>query len=117
MTGHGSPPPPDRANHPARQVSPWRTGDPELMSLLNEEQEISIGMGRPERFPQGVSVHRMGDRRPRRVSDTTYKVESEGGVGRGRGLYVRTPHRARVAAENLSERLTFGRDIYTGRPR
>jgi hypothetical protein len=100
MAGHGSPPPPDRALETSRVVH-------RDSGMLTEQSDL--GAVREYRPPVG-SGSKLSDRGTRFAWDV-----AGGAMNGGRGGSVRTLKRARTAVRVAGQRLSEGRDKYTGR--
>jgi hypothetical protein len=112
VSGHGSPPPSDRAGDSARSV----TRD---SGMIREEHDLSHLVGRPT--PATISEYRppVGVNMP--VSDRgTRFAYSVGGNDMGSGQVgrkgsVRTLQRARAAVQTGAKRLGARQDLYSGK--
>jgi hypothetical protein len=113
MAGHGSPPDPDRGEHPGRRVD-------RDSGMHSEEHAFPLGSGT---IPARISEYRppVGSKSPVSNRGTRFAYDIgptealSGGQSARRGS-VRTLQRARTAVKSGAIRLDSKRDLYSGKP-
>ena len=106
MSGHGSAPPPDQANHPGRKVV-RPVAESMRGTAAGNVGGIMIPPNTRNPYSGVASVYELGTGGP-------YGVRG-GRSGETRDVIVRSRRRANVAARSLARRGAEGRNINTGR--